>query len=269
MTYYHECIQRILHEIESNLEFVTIDDLVELSGYSYYNFHRIFKAHTGENAKKYIKRLQLEKSVQKMKMDHVNTTTLAHGSGFHLPSSYNKSFKNMFHINPTEYKNLLIKQRKSYKSIESSKIETMGSFDVYALRYVGKCEYIDATFQSMIQFAINYELDYNTIFGITYEDPDITDENKLRYDVCIPKTKKINTSFNPEIYTKYIEGGKYAVFQHSGDPLELIHTYNSIFGKWLYENDVDFRNLPILQKITNYHTQAADNLRIEIYIPIS
>lgn len=45
---YDQCMQNVLSAIEENLEYVTIEELIKISGYSYYHFHRIFKAYTGE-----------------------------------------------------------------------------------------------------------------------------------------------------------------------------------------------------------------------------
>jgi AraC family transcriptional regulator len=269
MNSYDECLRNVLNTIEANLEFVTIEEIVDISGYSYYHFHRIFKAHTGESIKKYIKRLQLEKALQNLKTDNKNISQLAIESGFHMSSSFNKAFKEMFACSPSEYKNSLKNIRKNITSIAPSSIVEIDSFEVYSLRYVGECDGIYQTFETMEKFARNNHLIISEFcfYGITYDDPAITDNEKLRYDVCIPS---MNETYEAnEIYKKKIDGGKYAVFLNQGGPQKLFDTYNSIFIKWLYLNDIKLRNVPIIQKIPYIQPQSIlDENKIEIWIPI-
>jgi AraC family transcriptional regulator len=271
MNNYTKSINTVITEIENSLEFVNIEDLIKLSGYSYYHFHRIFKTHTGESLKKYIKRLQLEKAIRQLKTDKKNVTKLAIEAGFHMPSSFNKAFKEMFDTNPSQYKKNFEILRASYKQIQPLRIETISSFEVYSLRYVGECQYIDKTFQTMLSFAEENQLfdESFELYGITYDDPEVTDDTKLRYDVCIKKKKEIYLEKENNINQKTINGGKYAIFLHQGDANNLINTYNSIFGRWLYDNNINLRYVPVLQKIlTDKTTVNIDNFLIELYIPI-
>lgn len=271
MNNYDRCLQDVINEIENNLEFVSLDELIHISGYSYYHFHRIFKTHTGESLKKYIKRLQLEKALRKMKANKEDITQLSTEAGFHMSSSFNKAFKKMFDTNPSEYKKNFQKLRKSYKDIEPIRIDTIDSFEVYAFRYVGECRYIDESFEKMFSFAKENTLmnDDFELYGITYDDPEVTDDTKLRYDVCIKDTKKIELCKKDGIHKKTIDGGKYAVFLHKEIFDYIFETYNSIFGKWLYDNNINLRYVPVLQKIiTDKNNPSLDDFIIELYIPI-
>ena len=268
---YDKCINDVINAIEKNLEFVTIEELIALSGYSYYHFHRIFKIHTGESLKKYIKRLQLERALQKMKIDKENITQLALEAGFYMSSSFNKAFKEMFELSPTEYKKQLAQKRERFLEITPVRFESLKPFEVFALRYVGECELIDTSFEKMLGFANGNNLFEESfeLYGITYDDPDVTEDTKLRYDICIKKTTEIDISESSEIYLKTIDGGKYAVFHHNTGTPTLVDTYNSIFGKWLYQNDIRLRNVPIVQKIYYDPTlESIDDYLIDIYIPI-
>ncbi len=271
MNNYDKCMQNVINEIEKNLEYVSIEDLIHVSGYSYYHFHRIFKAYTGESLKKYIKRLQLEKALQKMQSDKDNITKLAIEAGFNMPSSFNKAFKEMFDINPTQYKQNISKQRDSYKDIQPNKIEDIKPIEVYTIRHLGEYELVDISWNKIITFATKHKL-FNknfAVYGIAYDNPDITNNEKLRYDACITKTKDITLEANSEIYTKTIDGGKYVIFLHKGDPKNLVDTYNSIFGKWLYQSDIILRDAPVLQKILNDKNKVSlDDFLIELYVPI-
>lgn len=271
MNNYDKCMQNVINEIETNLEYVTIENLTQISGYSYYHFHRVFKAYMGESLKKYIKRLQLERALQKMQSDKENITQLAIEAGFNMSSSFNKAFKEMFDINPTQHRQKLAKQRESYKDIEPIKIIDIKPIEVYTIRHIGDYELVDISWNKIISFATKYKLfnrDFSA-YGITYDNPNITKNEKLRYDVCITKTKDIIIDIDSEIYTKTIDGGKYAIFLHKGNPINLIDFFNSIFGKWFYKSDLKLRDAPVLQKMLNNKSKVSiDELLIEVHIPI-
>lgn len=274
MNNHKRCLQDVFAAIEENLEYITIDELVAISGYSYYHFHRIFKSHTGESVKKYIKRLQLERAVRKIKNENEKITDLAIEAGFHMSSSFNKAFKGMFAINPSQYKKSLEDIRKNYKEIEPLRVEELESFEVYAQRYVGECQHINTIFENMLEFAQHNSLidEKFALYGITYDDPQVTNDQKHRYEVCVKDIKSIDIEGSQEVYKKRIEGGKFAVFLHRGDPNKLLDTYNSIYGRWLYENKIELRFVPAIQKILtipkNEDEIYEDSFMIELYIPI-
>ena len=96
-------MQVVLKEIENNLQYVDIEDLRRLSGYSYYHFHRIFLGYTGESIKKYIRRNRLQKAVTKLYCKQGNITSMAMEAGYHTPSAFNKAFKEMFNCPPSKF----------------------------------------------------------------------------------------------------------------------------------------------------------------------
>jgi len=264
-------LQKVISYIENNLEHVSIDDLITISGYSYFHLHRIFKAHTGENLKKYIKRLQLEKSILQMKINKGNVTQLALDAGFYMSSSFNKAFKGMFHIAPREYKKNLQSMREGYTDIQVQRIEFVEEMEVYALRYIGSCMQLYEGFDRMLAFAHEHNLieDLSSVYGITYDDPEVTHSIKLRYDVCIESTKKLNLDTDTSIYKKTMFGGKYAVFTNKDTADNLLDTYNSIFAKWFYENEYELRDAPLLHKMAySKEIKNIDESLIEVYVPI-
>ena len=263
-------MQKVLSTIESDLEYVTIEELIRVAGYSYYHFHRIFKAYTGESLKKYIKRLQLEKALQQMQMDKENITQIAMKSGYNTPSSFNKAFKEMFGINPSEYKQSLVPKRKLYKEIEPERIVTIEPIEVYSIRHVGDYEKVMESWDRLIGFAGKNQL-FNRDFyayGITYDHPDISDVNRLRYDVCISKSKEVVIE-EEGIRSKKLDGGKYAVFLHKGEYAKLTDTYDAIFGNWFYKGSVVLRDVPVFQKFLNDRFKVkTEELLTEVWVPI-
>jgi len=53
------------------------------------------------------------------------------------------------------------------------------------------------------------------MFGIGHDNPNVTDEEKLRFDACISWDDK-TVKLEGEISTKIIDGSIYAIFLHIG-----------------------------------------------------
>ena len=267
---YTQTMQKVLDTIESDLEYVSIEELISVSGYSYYHFHRIFKAYTGETLNKYIKRLQLEKALLQMQVDKENITQIAMRSGYNTPSAFNKAFKEMFGVNPSQYKQTLMPKRETYKKIEAICEEIIEDIDVYVIRYVGDYAHSYEVWDKLLSFAQKHELFQEDFFAyaIAYDNPDITNSGKLRYDACISRTKSV-FDMEDEIVCKKLQGGKYAVFLHHGDHEKLTETYDAIFGYWFYQNEVVLRDTPIFQKFLNNKNEVSESeLLTKVYVPI-
>jgi len=118
----------------------------------------------------------------------------------------------------------------------------------------GKKEYekLDETWEKIMQFAGKNRLlnDDFYAYAIAYDNPDISNNNRLRYDACVSATKEIKLK-NQEIRAKVLDGGKYAVFLHKGKHSDLTHTYDAIFGNWLYESSISLRDVPLFQRFLN------------------
>ncbi len=72
------------------------------------------------------------------------------------------------------------------------------------------------------------------VLSVYHDNPEITDEDKLRVSVCI--TVPENTKVDGEVGTMKIQGGKYAIghFKIQGDEYES--AWNSLYGEWLPES---------------------------------
>jgi AraC family transcriptional regulator len=59
-----------------------------------------------------------------------------------------------------------------------------------------------------------------TTLGIVHDNPDLTEETKIRFDACVLITKEIQPK--GEVGYKKIKGGKFAVFRYEG-PYETFY----------------------------------------------
>ena len=104
--------------------------------------------------------------------------------------------------------------------------------------------------------------------GISHDSPDITPEEKIRYDACITFKGPVKPEGEAGIQT--IAGGRYAVFLHKGPYENFSRTYDYIMAQWYPESGERFRDLPCFEHYLNRDPQRTkpENLRSEIYVPI-
>lgn len=272
----HQIIDDVLKKIETELDDVTVDDLIAYSGFSYFHFHRLFVAYVGESLAHYLKRIRLERAVHDLNYKQIPVTEVALNAGYATPSAFNKAFRAFFGVNPTEYK----KQKphpKEYTMIEPVRIETLKPFDVYCARHVGDYNQLGEAWERLMAFA--YPLKINAkknllgpeawMIGIGYDNPDVTPTEKLRSDACISADDDVEPGTG--IDRKTIAGGRYAVFLHKGAYDKLPDVYRSIFNYWVKEYDAELRDEPVFERYLNRDPRRTkpENLKTEIYLPIA
>lgn len=94
--------------------------------------------------------------------------------------------------------------------------------------------------QAIIRFIKENQLDQSEIryFGISHDHPEVTSEDKLRYDAAILAPQ--GTIEKGEVGRQILKGGKYAIFTHQGPYNQLENTYNKIFLKWLPDSHENY-----------------------------
>lgn len=103
--------------------------------------------------------------------------------------------------------------------------------------------------------------------GISHDDPQITAQEKLRYDACITLRQPVKPE--GEVGVQSIAGGRYAVFLHKGPYEKLTGTYQFIFGVWLPGSGEKLRDVPSFERYLNTpQTTRPEALQTEIYIPL-
>ena len=103
--------------------------------------------------------------------------------------------------------------------------------------------------------------------GMYYNDPKITDPDKLRSDICLILPKPAIAK--GEIGVKTLKGGRFAMFAYQGSYQYLSQVYDTVYGKLLPESGFTLRDAHCFEKyVNNPATTESDKLKTEIYIPI-
>ena len=275
---YLKRINAIVEYINNHLnEEMDLKRLADISNFSAFHFHRIFKAFQHETLAAYITRVRVETAARLLRYTELPVEIIAYNVGYEVPSSLSKAFKQFYNISPIEYrnnKNYFIMKKEELNpdlKLKSPKLIDMESKQVIYIRLTGA--YISLDFPGTFAKLWNYIKEQKLFsagiehIGIYHNDPKVTESEKLQSDVCLVIHKPAQPQ--GEIGVKEIQGGRYAVFSYQGSYSNLGVVYNTIFAKWLPSSGCELRNIPVLEKYCNDPSKTEpEKLKTEIYIPI-
>ena len=255
---------------------LSLEELAKIAGFSKYHFHRIFKTITNENIGDYIRRVRLHHATWKLTTKDT-VTHVALASGYETNASFTKAFKHYFKITPKEFADEFKKRQQGEKMLEP-KIVELKPIKVLYVRKIGA--YVTSASEAWaILMAFAYEqkikfhkeiMNKNTMhFGIAHDNPHLIEADLLRYDACI-SCEDITIEPRGEIFSKVLDGGKFAVFLHKGSYENLKTTYDKI-GHWIVHQGVNLRDTPMFEKYLNRDPRRTkpENLHTEIFVPIA
>jgi AraC family transcriptional regulator len=268
-------IRRITHVlvyIQKNLgSEMSLQDLSKNAHFSRYHFHRIFRALVGESIGEHIRRLLLERAASYLKHTEKPVIDIAFDAGYQTHEAFSRAFKIAFSCSPTEFRanNTLVPQIGKtaihYKNYFQEKdinimigedtmdveIKTIKPMRVAFVRHVGPYDEVGIAWDKLCtMLGIEGYLGSQCKFiGVSYDDPDVTAPEKLRYDACIT----VDDSFVPkeDVMVQTIGGGEYAVMTHIGPYNKLNETYSKLYGQWLVHSGREFRSEPCIEFYLN------------------
>lgn len=90
----------MLHILES----ITLEEVADYCNISKFYFSRIFKAETGESVYGFIKRVKLDQSALRLRLESQKTITDIGLDYGYSASNYSTAFKNHMHLSPYEFR---------------------------------------------------------------------------------------------------------------------------------------------------------------------
>ncbi len=247
---YEERILRVQMYIQRHLDAsLALEELSKIACFSPYHFHRVFQGMVGESLQEYIRRLRLERAAQALCYADTSVTQLAFAAGYETHESFTRAFRKQFGASPKQYRNQCMYRAQNnvkqpvqrYVTI----IQQMGALDMEArveefkpmnvafIRHVGPYAECHSAWEKLCGHpAVAQTFGPDTLcIGLCYDDPDVTEADKIRLDVCVT----VPADFQPGdgINVQQIEGGKYAVLTHRGSYDGLHDCYRWLYGTWL------------------------------------
>ena len=105
--------------------------------------------------------------------------------------------------------------------------------------------------------------------GICHDNPEVTEEAKLRYDAALAWDKKdVEELANYDFETKSVAGGKYAMVEYMGGMEAADRAWYGLYA-WIEKNGYTFRDEPAFEKYINACNETdPTKIQTEVYVPI-
>jgi len=287
---YQQRILRVLIHIQTNLDGdLSLDDLANIAHFSPFHFHRIFRGLVGESVKEHVRRLRLERAALWLLSSDMPVTRIAFDSGYETHESFTRAFAARFGESPSEYRS---KQRalryqeapgevhfvpegrlEGFRVASNDnvsgrvRIEHLGPLRVAFVRHIGPYPEVGAAWQKLMAWAGRKGLmrPDMTMLGLSYDDPEVTPADKLRYDAAIVVDENVQPE--GEIGVQTVAAGDFATITHHGRYEKLSETYALLFGRWVPEHRRELVGGPSLEFYRNSPFDTApEKLRTDIYV---
>ena len=264
-----ERILRVLDYIHDHLDdsALTPEVLADVAGFSRHHFHRVFRGMVGESAMGCIRRLRLERAAQQLRFTKEPVTDVALGSGYQSHEAFTRAFRARFGLAPSGFRT---DRRPSDTSVQG-RMTTMGGYDVLAVRHVGAYETCTDAWDRLDAFVAAHGLasQVQASCGLVYDDPEITETDRLRYDACValPASVLDRLAVPAGAARRHVPAGRYGVALYVGPYEDIMETYVRFLGGWLPFRGVDLVNEPIVEVYLNDpHNNLPEHLRTEICV---
>jgi len=273
---YHERILRVLVHIQGRLdEPLDLDALAGVACFSRFHFHRVFHALTGEGVHEHVRRLRLERAAQRLKLNEQPVTDLAFEAGYETHEAFTRAFHAMFGTSPSDFRNSRQAPEPGgyhppdYGAPPPVEIKTLPPQPVVFLRHAGPYDQVGTTWGRLGMWAGMRGLigPATKFLGISWDDPEITPPDKLRYDAAITPARPVAPE--GEFGVTELAGGEYATLLYKGPYAKLSAAYRSILGAWLPASGRELRDAPCFELYLNSprDTQPEELLTV-IHVPL-
>lgn len=282
--YYEDRILHVQMYIQDRLdEDLLLEELAEVACFSPFHFHRIFSGMVGESIREYIRRLKVERAALELRHSSRSVQDIAMEAGYKNQGSFTRIFSNIFGIPPREYrenfrngqehnpaarKYVLTIERQGGNDMDVS-IKQFEQMTVAFVRHTGPYRDVGIAWKKLCSDSQVRKMSgrESLAIGICYDDPDITEEYKIRYDACI--TVKDDFVAGRGVAKQKINGGEYAVLVHKGRFEDLLKSYRWIYGEWLPGSGREVEAGPSLEiYLTDPDRVAPEDMMTEIRIPL-
>jgi AraC family transcriptional regulator len=114
----------------------------------------------------------------------------------------------------------------------------------------------------------NLSPNVSATFNIAYDDPDETDPNAFRFDLCAAIERSI--ADNPfGIVEKTIPGGRCALLRHVGSEDHLAQSVRYLCLEWLPHSGEELRDFPLyFQRVSFFPDVPEHETVTDVYLPL-
>lgn len=258
--------QAISYIFEHMDEDITVEDVAHHCAYSKYHLTRMFKEDTGEALYHFIKRVRLERSAWRLKVEKEKSITEIGEEYGYSSSNFATAFKKHLDLSPAAFRKSseqIVEESSFSHGItldqldEAEKLITIENLQGFMVVYERKRGNYHNLSDEWGEFIDKYEYlaTKDTLYiDCTIDDPSSIDEDNCMYELCqtISPTHPVLKE-HTDILTHHFEGGKYAIYHFKGFPQFLFMVYQEIFCRWLSRTGNQMDERPVLDIYRDAH----------------
>lgn len=289
---YRERMLRTLIYIQEHLDpDLTLGEVARVAHFSPYHFHRVFRGMVGETLSTYVRRIRLERAAHHLRFTDRPVVELAFEAGYESHEAFTRAFRTMTGLAPSTYRTdrqadatwiapsgvrwAPDRPLDAFVHVESGgtsmdvTIEQLEPMRVAFMRHVGPYDECGRTWERFMAWMGSQGLlaGDTMILGLCHDDPEVTPNDKVRYDACITVSADFEAEGDVGIQT--IGGGDYAVTTHEGPYSALGDTYAKLYGQWIPRCGRQARAAPCFEVYLNDpEGTEPDELLTDIYAPL-
>jgi AraC family transcriptional regulator len=253
---YERRLHRVLEAIDQRLDQpLDLASLAAVAHFSPYHFHRVFAAWMGETLGDYLRRRRVEQAASRLAAQpRLSVLQAALSVGFGSGEAFTRAFKARFGCSPTAWRaqrkndqaDSKVDQAWRRHSGQSEPLTTthrgtavnVQLIDrqparVAYMRHIGPYgEPIGRFWQEVVApWMVTDGLMGRARYGISHDDPSVTDPTQCRYDACVEVDDGYAPSGRALITT--LPGGRYAVTHFEGTGADIFVAWRRLLGEWL------------------------------------
>jgi AraC family transcriptional regulator len=271
-------IAAVVRHLEADLGApLDLEDLARRASYARHHFHRVFRGVIGESVVAHVRRLRLERAARALVRNNGNRTItdLAWDAGYDSPEAFTHAFVRMFGVPPSAFATarpgasrhvVSAAQGAGLRASVSVELRRCEPIPVITERHLGSYQTVGEAFGRVVRFGAERGI-AGPLFGLCPDDPDVTEETRLRFDACLTIAPEHAREIQPALV---IPGGRYAVAVHRGPYTTLSETYLSLIGRWLPTTKHELCDEPVVEAYLNDPTTTdSSSLLTEVRVRLA
>lgn len=273
---------RVFDYIDKHIDEVfSLEELSQVADFSKYHFHRQFSEYTGMSVFRYVQLIRFKRASYRLAFNRVERIIdIALDTGFENPESFSRAFKNTFGQTPSEFRRspawkqwnkqyaFPTRERKQNMDV---KIADFKQTKIAALEHRGAHELLNdsvITFIAWRKASGLSPIKSSKTIGIAYDDPNTTEPEKFRFDICGEVTADIPDN-QQGVVNRVIPGGRCAVIRHFGSHNGIGEIAYYLYRDWLPESGENLRDFPLFFHYLNLMPETPEHeLITDIYLPL-
>ena len=295
---YPRRMHSVLEHIDRHLdEPLDLARLAAVANFSPYHFHRLFAAWMDERLGDYLSRRRLERAALMLSAQpRLPVLTVALNVGFGSGEAFARAFKAHFGASPSAWRSGPGDHRKidqanrnddqahappdrhhgpSHHELAENpmnvRLITRAPVTVAYLRRTGAYGpgVADFWMRTVAPWMQTHGLMGRARYGISHDDPSITEPARCRYDACI----EVDADFEPTAPAQRttLPGGRYAVADFNGNATEIGAAWAHLLGRWLPSSHLQLDMRPSFEHypVSAGYDAAKGSFECEICVPVA